>query len=129
MTMSKKYKDLQPWLDYFEMLKAYVNDEYLQMDVERHECFVIQSAIHAMSDGDNPMIQMRDGSIEKTARRLRAFAGWKSCEGASYLHQQFAVHVVADEGKHDPLYTILLTMKHHLWKWVEKTDVVIYPQK
>lgn len=125
----KKYRDLQPWLDYFTMLKEYEDDNYLQVDTKEHECYVTQPALHAMSDGNNPEVQMRDGSIAKTARRLRTYAAWKSTEGRGYVFKQFSIHVVSDDEKHEPLYTILLTQKHRLWTWTDKFDVVVYPKK
>lgn len=56
--VKKKHSDLQPWLDYFYMLSLYVQRGFLQIDVDKHEVYVTQPAIHAMSDGNDPATQL-----------------------------------------------------------------------
>lgn len=126
---SDERQDLQPWLDYFDMLREYVNDGFLQVAVEQHECFVTQSALHAMSDGSNPLLHIRNGTIEKTAQRLRTYAAWLSAEGEGYMREPFAVNVVRHDEPHDPVYTILLTQKRRMVKWNEKIEIIIYTKK
>lgn len=128
-TAKKKHEDLQPWLDEFNMFDAYQQAGYLQMVVNRHEAFVTNAALHSMSDGNDPMLQAQDGSLEKTAKRLRTYAGWLSQEGESYLNDNFAVNVVAHDEPHDPLYTILLSKHRKLWKMVDKVEWITYKDK
>lgn len=125
----KKRKDLQPWLDYFEMLRANVESGFLQMNVAKHEAFVTQPGIHAMSEGDDPAKQIEDGSIINTAHRIFIYAAWLSGEGIGYRHKPFAVHVVKPDEPHDMIYTILFTRVFRFLRWKEKVEVINYPSK
>lgn len=125
----KKRKDLQPWVDYFEMLRVNVESGFLQMSVAKHEAFVTQSGIHAMSEGDDPAKQIEDGSIINTAHRIFTYAAWLSGEGNGYCHKPFAVHVVKPDEPHDMMYTVLFTRVFRFWKWKEKVEIINYPSK
>ena len=81
----KKRSDLQSFLDYFSMLSEYLDKGYLQIDVAKHEVYVTQPAIHALSPGNDPAEQLRNGAIARTALRLRAWAAWMSGEGNDYM--------------------------------------------
>lgn len=151
-----KTTNLQPWLDYFEMLQQYERQGLLEVKPETHEAFITQPALHAMSEGDDPQQQLRDGSVENTVRRLRAYAACLSAhkQGLStynpdiyedpeapmpppipgkvlyaYLKQVFAVHVVKPDAPHDLLYTILLDRRRRWWmpwKIADSFDVIRY---
>lgn len=125
----KKHKDLQPWLDYFDMLRANVEPGFLQMSVVKHEAFVAQPGIHAMSEGDDPAKQIENGSLLQTAHRIFTYAAWLSGEGNGYRHKPFAVHVVKDTEPHDMIYTILFTSVFRFCRWKEKVKVINYPSK
>lgn len=125
----KKHKDLQPWIDYFEMLRANVESGFLQMSVVKHEAFVTQPGIHAMSEGDDPAKQIENGSVLQTAHRIFTYAAWLSGEGDGYRHKPFAVHVVKPDEPHDMIYTILFTRVLRFFKWKEKVEVINYPSK
>ena len=125
----KKHKDLQPWLDYFDMLRANVEPGFLQMSVVKHEAFVAQPGIHAMSEGDDPAKQIENGSLLQTAHRIFTYAAWLSGEGNGYRHKPFAVHVVKDTEPHDMIYTILFTSAFRVFRWKEKVEVTNYPSK
>ena len=125
----KKHKDLQPWVDYFDMLRANVESGFLQMSVAKHEAFVTQPCIHAMSEGDYPAKQIEDGSVLQTAHRIFAYAAWLSGEGDGYRHKPFAVHVVKPDELHDMIYTILFTSVFRFFRWKEKVEVINYPSK
>ncbi len=125
----KKRKDLQPWLDYFEMLRVNVESGFLQMNVAKHEAFVTQPGIHAMSKGDDPAKQIEDGSIINTAHRIFVYAAWLSGEGNGYRNKPFAVHVVKDSEPHDMIYTILFTRVLKFMRWKEQVEVINYPSK
>ena len=128
-TPEKKHKDLQPWLDYFDMLRVNVESGFLQMGVAKHESFVTQPGIHAMSKGDDPAKQIEDGSIINTAHRIFTYAAWLSGEGNGYRHKPFAVHVVKDTEPHDMIYTILFTRVLRFMRWKEKIEIINYPSK
>lgn len=125
----KKRKDLQPWVDYFEMLRVNVESGFLQMSVAKHEAFVTQPGIHAMSKGDDPAKQIEDGNIINTAHRIFVYAAWLSGEGNDYLHKPFAVHVVKPDEPHDMIYTILFTRVLKFMRWKEQVEVINYPSK
>lgn len=125
----KKRKDLQPWVDYFEMLRVNVESGFLQMSVAKHEAFVTQPGIHAMSKGDDPAKQIEDGSIINTAHRIFIYAAWLSGEGNGYRNKPFAIHVVKDSEPHDMIYTILFTRVLRFLRWEEKVEVINYPSK
>lgn len=126
---TKKHTDLKPFLAYFKLLSANVKLGFLQMDVAKHEAYVTQPAIHAMSAGSDPETQVKDGSLIRTAFLIRDYAGWLSAEGQNYLRQNFAVHVVKPDEPHDLIYTFILSRKLRFFKWEDKVDVVTYPKK
>lgn len=109
-----KKKDLQPWLDYFSMLRSYEQRGYLEMVPGKGEAYITQPALHALSEGDDP-VQQAAWSLPATVRNLRTYAGWRSQEGPGYLKKTFAVHVVKEQSPHDLLYTVLLTTRRHWW--------------
>lgn len=119
--------DLRPWLDYFDLLRTYEQKGFLEMRADRREVYVTQSALHAMSEGDNPALQVR--ALLESCRRLQAYAGYRSQEGPEFQASPFAVHVVADETPHSLLYTVLLSrLRRWWWPW-RKTghiDVITY---
>lgn len=127
--MEKNRKDLQPWLDYFDMLKTYENNGYFELYTERHEAYVTLPALHAMTPGDDPQQQIQDGSIIETVRRIQGYAAFRSTDGKDYLKQPFALNVVHPEPPHDLLYTLLIT--HHkswrtLWRWRDSIETITY---
>lgn len=117
-----------PWLDYFDMLNTYERNGYLELNAEKHEAYMTQPALHAMTEGDDPKMQMGK-DIWKTARRIRTYAGWKSQEGTAYADLPFAVNVVKHELPHDLLYTLLMERRRKWWSlWfkVECIEVIDY---
>ena len=121
--------DLKPWLAVFNMLRAYVRLDYLQIDVAKHEAYITQPAIHALSEGDSPKVQIENGGVVVTAGRIREYAAWLSGEGNGYRQANFAVHVVKHEEPHDLMYTFVFSRKLRFLKWKDEVDVIIYPEK
>lgn len=120
----KKHKDLQPWLEYFEMLRRYKEKGLLHVQPDKHEAYVTEPALHTMTPGNDPQKQLRDGSIFRTVCRLRTYAAWLSTDGAAYTRQPFAVHVVRDEPPHDPIYTIVMERRRKWWRLWMLTDCI-----
>lgn len=130
----KKHKDLTPWLDYFGALGTFEKEGFLQVEAEKHEAYITRAALAVLalpgtSEGDDQMLTQREWQMVKhmpaVARRIRAYAGWKSRDGAGYLRRLFALHIVKEDEPHDLLYTILLTRRRAWWKlWIGKTDHV-----
>ena len=122
------HKDLQPWLDYFEMLQEYEAKLFLEVSPGDNEAYVTLPAFHAMTPGNDPTQQR----LWKTAQQIRAYAGWKSMQGPEYAKRPFAIHVVKDDPPHDLIYTLLLTRRRRWWcpwKISEVIDVIEYPTK
>ena len=126
----KKRKSLQPWLEYFGMLRAYEQKDLLLIMPDKGEAYVTHPALYAMTEGDNPLRQL--AAIPRTARRIRAYAGFKSAEGPGYLLKPFALHVVEEQQPHDLRYTVLLRRRRRWWSlWfkVETVDVFDYTER
>jgi len=128
-----KSKDMQPWLDYFEMLHAYENNGFLQVEEGKHEAYITQTALPSLSGFDTADDIFRQCmSLGKVVRHLRTYAGWKSTEGKEYLNRSFAVHVVQDNEPHDLICTVLLRRRRRWWSlWLRRDsfEVVEYEPK
>ena len=151
--MSKKNKNLQPWLDYFEVLHSYEQNGLLEVLPEKHEAYVTLPALLTISGfgdangtkgrgagrsfrapvapADLPFREIwRLGKVLKSAiRSIRTYAGWKSQHGGGYLDHSFAVHVVKDKEPHDLIYTYLITSRRRWWKlwmWHDSIEVIQY---
>lgn len=122
--MNRRKKNLQPWIDYFEMLHEYELKGYLEVQPAMHEAYVTLPALCTLStDRDDTAATVETAKNQvKAARRIRAYAGWKSQEGASYLAGSFALHVVGDAAPHDLIYTLLMTRRRRWWKPWRKSD-------
>jgi hypothetical protein len=130
VTKNVKRNNLQPWLEYFDMLYAYEDKGLLDVFPEKHEAYITQAAVHAVSDGDDPVRQLAK-AVPDTLKRIRAYAGWRSREGAGYLSRVFALHVVKDDAPHDLLYTLLLVRRRvwwRLWRLTDTVDAVTYDE-
>lgn len=131
--MSKR-KSLQPWLDFFELLHTYEENGLLEVKPEKHEAYITTTALASL-EGSRSGVDFGDNvtcgfdAVVVAARRIRAYAGWKSQQGKSYLNWHFALHVVLAKIPHDLIYTLLLTRKRHWW-WpfskLEHAEVVSY---
>ena len=131
--MSKKWKNLQPWLDYFKMLQTYKEKGLLQMEAAKHEAYVTVSAFNVLANADR-----HDSELERLKeyagvfRRIRAYAAWMSRDGMAYMDRPFALHVVKDDSPHDLLTTMLITRRRKwwaLWRKVDDIDVIDYSEQ
>ncbi len=111
-----------PWLDYFRMLRTYEHEGYLEVQPKKREAYITLPAIHAMSEGDDIISQLQNGSIIETVNRIYAFAAWRSQEGAKYMERNFALHVVKPELPHDLICTLLITKRRQWWRPWKKTS-------
>lgn len=149
--MRRKQKNLQPWLDYFAMLRRYIDSGFLQMEPALHEAYVTRAALHAMTPGDNPSKQLSSGAVIDTARRIHTYAAFLSAHERglhdfeestvadpsvalpaipvkdlqAYNNTSFALHVVAEDVRHEPLYTILLSPRRHWWQRHGKVEIIM----
>ena len=133
--MKRKFRNLQPWLDYFGMLQTYEQKGLLDVQAGKGEALVVLTALLSLScDGDDASVDLGDPvrllrGWKPVLRRLRAYAGWKSCEGKVYLGRPFAMHVVGDDAPHDPVCTLLLERRRRwwsLWTMVDCVEVIDY---
>jgi len=134
--MAKHY-NLQPWLDYFQMLLTYEEKGFLQVDAEKHEAYVTEPALYTLAACSFSARELGMGidvphimtQVSNLIRRLRVYAAWKSQSAADYRRYAFAVNIVKDDGNHDPLHTIVLTTRRRWWKlWMrhDHFDVISY---
>lgn len=118
----KKATDLQPWLEYFNVLRTYEQKGFLEIMPEKHEAYITQPALHAITPGE--LMNQTTKDIHETVLHIRAYAGWKSQEGPAYLKDNFAVHVVHDDYPHDLICTLLVSQSRRWQKLMRKTDCV-----
>jgi hypothetical protein len=124
-----KKNDLQPWLDYFKLLQRYESEGYLEVYPEKHEAYVTQPAIFALTPGDDPNQQLLSGAIPETVSGIRTYAAWRSQQGMEYLDRPFALNIVKDTPPHAILCIIVLDRRRswrHLWRKADGIEVIDY---
>lgn len=117
-----KNKDLQPWLDYFAMLRTYELKGFLEVKPDRREAFVTRAALLTLLGMDEAELAegladqkwLAKSAVARFVRHIRGYAGFRSQQGAQYLDGSFALHIVKDEQPHDLLCTVLLTKEKHV---------------
>lgn len=127
-----KTTDLQPWLDYFDLLGTYERKGFIEVMPDKHEAYVTQPAIFTLADADVHERLQTAKAVFDVALRIRAYAAWQSQEGQPYLKQNFALHVVEPEHPHNLLYTLLLTQTRRwlrLWRKTDSIEVITYQTK
>ena len=126
-----KHPNLQPWLDYFELLGTYKQKGFLETMPDKHEAYLTRAALYALADtrpstavgdsvADITTISPSDArllasSVFTVARRIRTYSAWLSQQGSDYPSWTFALHVVHEDMPHDLLYTLLLTRRRRWW--------------
>ena len=131
--------NLQPWLDYFGLLLTYEKKGFLEVKPDKHEAYVTQAALLTLLGiGEPVQVEDVDGHIRlvrascEFLRRLRAYAAWKSTDGAGYLTWGFAMHIVKDDHPHDLMFTVVLSRRRtwrSLWMIRDTFDVISYNEK
>ena len=144
--MGKKNEDLQPWLDYFGLLQKYEEKGFLEVKPEEHEAYVTRAALWTLlPDGEGSgwrLCEIPSGHanrknlaqlyadtqlyVQSVANCIRAYAGFRSQQGADYLKKPFALHVVAEDMPHDLVNTIVLTPKKN---GKQNFEVIAYKDK
>lgn len=126
-----KNKDLQPWLDYFEMLQTYERKGFLEVIPDKDEAYIVRSALYSLS-GTGSTLDELARSVPDTLGRIRAYACWKGQQGGDRLLRPFALHVVKEEQPHDLLHTFLLSRRRmwwKLWRKGDKIEIIDYTKK
>ena len=125
-----KTVNLQPYIDYFDVLNRYIEKSYLEVYPDKGEAYITEAALNVLSNTD-AFPQEKDLVMEgarrlraytATLRHIRAYAGWRSQEGKSYLDKPFALHVVKDMHPYDVLFTLVLSVRRHWWALWRPTD-------
>lgn len=149
-----KYKSLQPWLDYFDLLHTYEQKGYLEVKPDKHEAYITRAALYTLSHA-TPLLGgegvAADTHVLETVRRIRAYTDYLSAVnvGAKYpaelsdegvtaspiptseikkcMDYPFALHIVKEEAPYDPLCTLLLTRKRN-WLGIrrERVEVIVF---
>ena len=151
--MTKKRTDLQPLLDYFDLLRRYEQKGYLEPKPEDHEVYITLSAYATLLPpaGMTAKENLSYGSaVYYNLQHMRTYAAWLAAarrgladhdpktaadpmvplktiptkELTGYLSQPFSLHIVADEHPHDLITTLLLSKKRHWHHLWRKTDHV-----
>ena len=128
----EKHTDLQPWLDYFEMLRTYIDKGFLEVMPDKHEAYITLPAILTLAGTDVQEHLQTAKALSEVTLNIRAYAAFRSQEGIAYLKKDFAIHVVESEQPHDLIYTLLLTQSRRWIKLCRKTDsieVISYMKK
>lgn len=131
--------NLQPWLDYFGLLLTYEKNGFLEVKPDKHEAYVTHAALLTLLGiGEPVQVEVVDGQRRlvrascEFLRRLRAYAAWKSTDGAGYLTWGFAMHIVKDDHPHDLMFTVVLSRRRtwrSLWMMRDTFDVISYNEK
>lgn len=123
---------MQPWMDYFAMLRTYEKKGYLDVRADKHEAYITQAALLTLAGADASQDQSwlwRVTGSTGVVRNIRSYAAWKSLSGGDYMSWNFALHVVKDDQPHDLLCTILLSHRrrwYRLWLKTEAVEVIGY---
>jgi len=124
--MTKRTADLQPWVDYFQMLQVYERHGLIEVVPDKHEIYITLPAICTLCGG----IEQIEKKAVETILHLRAYAAWLSQKGQSYMREVFALHIVKDEEPYDLLYTLVVTPRRRWWQNGEKVELIKYnPEK
>ena len=127
-----KHRDLQPWLDYFDMLRTYEQKGFLEVKADKHEAYVTRAALLTLAAiaPDDVQSAAVSQQFTDTVGRLRTYAAFRAQQGADYLTQNFALHVVHDDPPHDPLLTLLLSLKNrHIGRKTDHIEVISYVEE
>lgn len=139
-----RIKNLQPWLDYFEMLQRYTEEGFLEVTAEKHEAYITRAALFTVAGYDEDPESLADRSLEAMVRRfksmvsamrnIRTYAAWLSREGNDYLKRPFVIHAVDDSAStnHEPRFTVVITPRRRwrtLWIRQDSIEVISYDGK
>ena len=121
--MAKKHQDLQPWLDYFQMLHTYEEKGFLQVVAEKHEAYITRAALLTLAQPSTPKL---------ATQGLFRYLMYRCAVTEELDAGTFALHIVKEDPPHDLLNTIVLTTRRPWWKLWMKHDhyeVIDYREK
>lgn len=124
----KKWTNLQPWLEYFEMLQEYERNGYLEVRVNEGDAYITKAALYTLAGDKLERYKMARGVLA-VAKHIRAYVAWKGRFGGDWLQKPFALNVVKDDPPRDPVFTVLLHRTRG-WRtlWIKRNvvDVINY---
>lgn len=146
-----RHKDLQPWLDYFGMLRTYEEKGYLAVQPDKHEAYITRAAWLTLAEPSSQ--EFVAGALFRYIQyRAAAAEGLKDYEAAMLVAPEgpasenpvwltagmqkrahaitkklgetfFAIHIVKEDEPHDLLSTVVLSRRRVWWKlWLGKAD-------
>lgn len=150
-----KHKNLQPWLDYFQMLRRYEEKGFLELHPDKREAYITRAALLTLAQPSTPKLATQ-GLFQYLMYRCAHIEGVKYYDAAMLAAPEgpasdkpswqteklmahasavvkeleagtFALHVVKEDPPHDLLSTIVLTPKKHWWQR-DKIEVIDYKQ-
>jgi hypothetical protein len=140
----KKHKNLQPWLDYFAMLRQYEEKGFLEVRPEHREAYITRAALLTLTEpGDPKMVIL--ALVRYVMARAAVTEGLKDREATMLLAPEeseskadvwqtdamqqraeaivekllagsYAIHVVMEDMPHDLLITVVVTHPSVWWK-------------
>lgn len=139
-----KTNNLQPLIEYFNVLKTYEKKGFLETDPGKHMAYITRAALFTLTD--IPPIRAGEGVIAgiKILNTVRYICAYVDCLTANTIgfstfdpnkvydpeasllpipakqlksvrSKDFALHVVTEDASHDLLYTLLLTRRRRWW--------------
>lgn len=121
-----KEKDLQPWYDFFDLLRNYVKKGLMEIKDDCQEAYITEAALYALSPENAQDESSMAKAALQTAWYISIYAGWLSMEGRSRAGKTFALHVVGNEAPHDIVCSILVTERRRWWNlWQRKQEYEI----
>jgi hypothetical protein len=124
--------NLQPWLNYFELLKTFEKGAYLEMQEGKHEAYITLPAACLLAL-DRKITNVQIGDIlvgmPRVLRHIRAYAAWLSRRGKDYMAVPFALHIVEEKEPHDLLHTLVISSERKWWRlWMphDSINVISY---
>ena len=129
--------DIQPWMDFVEVLDRYRNRGYLEL-ASPGEAYVTMAAISTLAGIDPLQAAARTDyaysaslwdKLKGVARYIMVYAAYSGCAG---LPKSYAVNVVGDRMPHEPLFVILVCRRRSwrtAWRMKDCFKIVFYGQK
>ena len=124
-------KNLQPWLDWFGLLRVYSDKGYLSVQPDKGEAYITEPAFYTLANIDLPTVSTLEpvalakanDDLLTTVGRIKAYADYLAAFNQMEPPGVFALHVVKPEPPHDPRYTIVAE-RRKLWycPWRKTTD-------
>lgn len=118
-----KTQNLQPWLDWFDVLRVYCEKGFLEVLPEKGEAYVTEPAFYTLADIRTPddlkaepgdMAKASDNLLE-AVRRVKVYCDYLATATQRGVGSTFALHVVEADAPHDLRYTVVMEKRRRWW--------------